>query len=57
MKNILKFLRSTKDAFLIFYRGSELKLEEYFDSSFQLDLDDSKFLSGYEFILKSITVT
>ena len=33
MKNILKYLRSTKDIFLI-YRGSDLKLEGYTDSSF-----------------------
>ena len=36
MKNILKYLRKTKDVFLV-YGGSELKLEGYTDSSFQSD--------------------
>ena len=50
VKNILKYLRRTKDVFLV-YEGSELKLEGYTNSSFQLDLDDSKFTSGYVFTL------
>ena len=50
MKNILKYLRRTKDIFLI-YGGSDLKLEAYSDSSFQSDPDDSKSISGYVFTL------
>lgn len=50
MKNILKYLRRTKDVFLI-YGGPELKLEGYTDSSFQSDPDDSKSISGYVFTL------
>ena len=50
VKNILKYLRRTKDIFLI-YGGSDLKLEAYSDSSFQSDPDDSKSISGYVFIL------
>ena len=50
VKNILKYLRRTKDIFLI-YEGSDLKLEAYSDSSFQSDPDDSKSISGYVFIL------
>ena len=50
MKNILKYLRMTRDMFLI-YGGSDLKLKGYTDSSFQSDSDDSKFISGYVFIL------
>ena len=50
VKNILKFLRRTKDIFLV-YGGSELKLEGYLNSSFQLDLDDSKSTLGYVFTL------
>ena len=46
MKNILKYLRKTRDIFLI-YGGSDLKLEGYTDSSFQSDPDDSKSISGY----------
>ena len=33
VKNILKYLRRTKDIFLI-YGGSDLKLKDYTDSSF-----------------------
>ena len=50
MKNILKYLRRTRDIFLI-YGGSDLKLEGYTDSSFQSDPDDSKSISGYIFTL------
>ena len=49
MKNILKYLRRTRDIFLI-YGGSDLKLEGYTDSNFQSDPDDSKSISGYMFI-------
>ena len=51
MKNILKYLRRTKDIFFIYEDGSELKLEEYTDFSFQSHPDDSKSISGYVFIL------
>ena len=57
VKNILKYLRRTKDVFLIHGGGSELKLEGYTDSSFQSDLDDSKLISGYVFILNDRTVS
>ena len=42
VKNILKYLRWTKNIFLIYGGGSELKLEGYVDFSFQSDPDDSK---------------
>ena len=47
VKCILKYLRMTKDLFLA-YRGEELKLLGYNDSSFQLDQDDSN--STFEFL-------
>ena len=50
MKNILECLKRTKDIFLIYGGGSELKLEGYTDY-FQSDLDDSKSILGYIFIL------
>ena len=50
MKTILKYLRNTKDQWLI-YGESDLKLMEYIDSSFQLDRDDSKSVSSFIFIL------
>ena len=56
MKNILKYLRRTKDIFLV-YGGSDLKLESYSDSSFQSDPDDSKSTSGYVFTLNGGAVS
>lgn len=50
VKNILKYLRRTKDIFLVF-GGSELKIEGYTDSSFQSEKDDSKSMLGYVFTL------
>ena len=49
VKNILKYLRRTKDLFLIFGGGSELKVEGYTDSDFMFDVDDRKSISGYIF--------
>ena len=50
VKNILKYLRRTKDIFLV-YGGSDLKLEGYSDASFKSDPDDSKSTLGYIFTL------
>ncbi|KAL0347921.1 UNVERIFIED_CONTAM: Retrovirus-related Pol polyprotein from transposon TNT 1-94 [Sesamum angustifolium] len=41
VKTILKYLRRTKDAFLV-YDGGELILEDFSDASFHLDDDDVK---------------
>ena len=50
VKNILKCLRRTKDLFLIFRGGSELKVEEYTDSNFMSDIDDRRSTSGCIFL-------
>ncbi|KAL0413288.1 UNVERIFIED_CONTAM: Retrovirus-related Pol polyprotein from transposon TNT 1-94 [Sesamum radiatum] len=50
VKGILKYLKMTKDMFLI-YGGGELILEGYSDTSFQSDDDDSKSQSGFLFKL------
>ncbi|KAL0455963.1 UNVERIFIED_CONTAM: Secreted RxLR effector protein [Sesamum latifolium] len=50
VKSILKYLKRTKDMFLI-YGGGELILEGYSDASFQLDNDDAKSQSGFVFKL------
>ncbi|KAE9584914.1 putative RNA-directed DNA polymerase [Lupinus albus] len=50
VKTILKYLRRTKDQFLI-YGDSELKLQGYADASFQSDKDDFKSVYGYVFNL------
>ncbi|KAL0448775.1 UNVERIFIED_CONTAM: hypothetical protein Slati_1433900 [Sesamum latifolium] len=49
---ILKYLKRTKDMFLI-YDGGELILEGYSDASFQSDDDDAKFQSSFVFKLNS----
>ena len=58
VKNILKYLRRTKDMFLI-YGGldEELSVKCYTDASFQTDRDDSRSQTGYVFILNGGAVT
>ena len=50
IKNIFKYLRRTKDLFLIFDRGSKLRIEGYTNSDFMFDPDDRKSTLGYIFI-------
>ena len=52
VKNILKYLRRTKDLFLV-YGGvdEELTVKGYVDTSLGSDLDDSKSQTGYVFML------
>ncbi|KAL0420262.1 UNVERIFIED_CONTAM: hypothetical protein Slati_3049100 [Sesamum latifolium] len=52
VKSILKYLKRTKDMYLI-YDGGELILEGYSDASFQSDDDDAKSQSGFVFKLNS----
>ncbi|GKA90118.1 zinc finger, CCHC-type containing protein, partial [Tanacetum coccineum] len=50
---ILKYLRNTKDMFLV-YGGNpntELRVECYCDSGFETDKDDTKSQTGYVFVL------
>ena len=58
VKSILKYLRRTKDLFLV-YGGMEddLKLVGFTDSSFQSDHDDSKSNSGFVFTLNGGAVS
>ncbi|GJX28174.1 retrotransposon protein, putative, ty1-copia subclass [Tanacetum coccineum] len=49
VKNILKYLRNTKDMFLV-YGGNleaELRVDCYYDDGFETDIDDMKSLTGY----------
>ena len=50
-KNILKYLRRTKDSFLVFGGETEFRVRGYTDASFQTDRDDMKSPSGYVFML------
>ncbi|KAK8636304.1 hypothetical protein V6N13_005008 [Hibiscus sabdariffa] len=49
VKNILKYLRRTKDVFLVFVDEEELGIKCYTDASFQTDKDDSRSQSGFVF--------
>ncbi|GKC80131.1 retrotransposon protein, putative, ty1-copia subclass, partial [Tanacetum coccineum] len=53
VKNILKYLRNTKDMFLV-YGGNpeaELQVDCYCDAGFESDRDDIKSQTGYVFVL------
>ncbi|GJX33229.1 hypothetical protein Tco_0243084 [Tanacetum coccineum] len=53
IKNILKYLRNTKDMFLV-YRGNmkrELRVSCYTDAGYLTDADDLKSQTGYVFVL------
>nr|GEX56926.1 retrotransposon protein, putative, Ty1-copia subclass [Tanacetum cinerariifolium] len=53
VKNILKYLRNTKDTFLV-YGGdpeAELRVNCYCDAGFETDRDDTKSQTGYVFVL------
>nr|GEZ10042.1 hypothetical protein [Tanacetum cinerariifolium] len=49
MKNILKYLRNTKDLFLVDGRNrkDELRVDCYCNAGFETDVDDMKSLTGY----------
>jgi hypothetical protein len=51
VKNILKCLRRTKEAFLMFGGEEKLIVTGYNDASFQIDADDSKSQSDFVFCL------
>jgi hypothetical protein len=51
VKNILKYLRRTKDLFLVYGGDKELVVKGYTDASFVTDPDDLKSQLGYVFTL------
>ena len=57
VKNILKYLRRTKDMFLVYGGDEELVVNGYIDTSYNTDPDDSKSQSGYVFILNGAAVS
>ena len=58
VKNILKYLRRTKDAFLLYGgKEDELVVNGYTDTSFQTDKDDFRSQSGYVFCLNGGAVS
>ena len=57
VKNILKYLRMTKNLLLIFGGGSKLKVEGYTGSDFMTNIDDRKSTSGCVFLCNSCAVS
>ena len=57
VKNILKYLKRTKDMFLVYGGDEELFVKGYVDVSFNTDPDDSKSQIGYLFILNGDAVS
>jgi len=57
VKNILKYLRRTKDVFLVYGGEEELVVTGYTDASFQTNKDDSKSLFGFVFKVNGGVVT
>jgi hypothetical protein len=57
VKNILKYLRRTKDQFLIYGGEEELSVKGYTDANFQTDRDNFRSQSGYVFCLNGGAVS
>lgn len=57
VKNILKYLRRTKDTFLVYGGEDELIVKGYTDASFQTDKDNSISQSGFVFCLNGGAVS
>ena len=57
VKNILKYLRRTKDMFLVYGGQEELVVNGYTDASFQTDKDDFRSQSGFVFCLNGGAVS
>ena len=51
VKNILKYLRRTKDLVLVYGGEERLAVTGYCDASFQTDSDDSRSQTGYIYML------
>ena len=57
VKNILKYLKRTKDMFLVYGGDKDLVVNGYVDASFATDPDDSKSQTEYVFILNGEPVS
>ena len=57
VKNILKYLKMTKDMFLVYGGEKELIINGYVDASFDTDPDDSKSQTRYVFLLNGGAVS
>ena len=57
VKNILKYLKRTKDMFLVYGGDKDLIVNGYVDASFGTHPDDYKSQTGYVFILNGGAVS
>lgn len=57
VKTILKYLRRTKDMFLVYGGEDELSVRCYTDASYLTDSDDSRSQSGYVFVMNGGAVS
>ena len=57
VKNVFKYLRRTKDMFLVYGGEEEHVVTCYTDASFQTYQDDSKSQSGYVFMINNGAVS
>ncbi|KAK8576715.1 hypothetical protein V6N13_015148 [Hibiscus sabdariffa] len=57
VKNILEYLKRTKDVFLVYGGEEELGIKGYTDASFQTEKDDSRSQSGFVFYLNGGAVS
>jgi hypothetical protein len=57
VKNILKYLKRTKDMLLVYGGDEELVVKGYIDASFNTNPDDSKSQTWYLYILNKAVVS
>jgi hypothetical protein len=57
VKTLLKYLRRTKDMFLVYGGEDELGVKGYTDASYLTDSDDSRSQSGYVFVMNGGAVS
>ena len=57
VKNIIKYLRSTKDMFLVYGGKEELRIKGYVDASFQIDIDNFRSQCDFVFMLNEGAMT
>ncbi len=57
VKNILKYLRRTKDMFVVYGGQEELVVNGYTEASFQTDKDDFRSQTGFVFCLNGGAVS
>ena len=57
VKTILKYLKRTKDMFLVYGGEEELAVKGYADASFQTNKDDCRSQSGFVYVMNGGAVS